>query len=104
MPPARQPLIRAICPTMLPTDPAAPETRTVCPGSGRPTSSRPKYAVSPLMPRAPRYVVADRESRMPRFDDVPDSKGSHHLTDLYRRHVAAARVHPRAHGRVDRQV
>src|SRR3984885_6210438 len=33
MPTARQPLIRAICPTMLPTDPAAPETRTVWPGS-----------------------------------------------------------------------
>src|SRR5882757_10147732 len=35
---------------------------------------------------------------------MPDPKGPHHLTDLHRRHVAAAGVHPRAHGRVDGQV
>ena len=28
--------------TARPTAPAAPETTTVCPGSGRPTSSSPK--------------------------------------------------------------
>ena len=33
---ARQPLIRAIWPATLPTEPAAPETTTVCPGSGPP--------------------------------------------------------------------
>src|ERR1700744_4340049 len=35
---------------------------------------------------------------------MPDPEGPHHFTDLHRRHVAAARVHPRAHGRVDGQV
>src|SRR5437762_1484297 len=58
MPTARQPLILAICPTTLPTDPAAPDTTTVCPGSGRPTSSSPKYAVRPLMPSTPRCTGA----------------------------------------------
>src|ERR1700733_13138644 len=35
---------------------------------------------------------------------MPDPERTHHLTDLHRWHVAAARVHPRAHGRVDGQV
>src|ERR1700689_1091932 len=35
---------------------------------------------------------------------MPDPEGPHHLTDLHRWHVAPARVHPRAHGRVDGQV
>ena len=54
MPTVRQPLIRAICPTTLPTAPAAPDTTTVWPGSGRPTSSSPKYAVNPVIPSTPR--------------------------------------------------
>ena len=58
MPIARQPLMRAICPTLLPTDPAAPDTTTVSPGSGLPTSSSPKYAVRPLIPRTPRCTGA----------------------------------------------
>jgi hypothetical protein len=43
-------LIFAIWPTALPTAPAAPDTTTVLPATGLPTSSRPKYAVSPGMP------------------------------------------------------
>ena len=39
---------------VVPTDPAAPDTATVSPASGRPTSSSPKYAVSPLRPSVPR--------------------------------------------------
>src|ERR1700729_458401 len=35
---------------------------------------------------------------------MPDPERTHHLTNLHRWHVAAARVHPRAHGRVDGQV
>ena len=54
MPMARQPLILAIWPTTLPTAPAAPETTTVSPAFSRPVSSRPKYAVSPVIPSAPR--------------------------------------------------
>jgi len=42
IPTARQPSMRAIWPAMLPTEPAAPDTTTVWPGSGRPTSSSPK--------------------------------------------------------------
>src|SRR5687767_10984696 len=52
MPIARHPLIFAICPTTRPVAPAAPETSTVSPAAGRPTSSRPKYAVSPVGPNA----------------------------------------------------
>ena len=63
IPTARQPLIRAIWPTMLPTEPAAPETTTVCPGSGRPTSSSPKYAVRPLIPSAPRCTGGAAQAR-----------------------------------------
>jgi len=37
-----QPLILAICPATEPVAPAAPETTTVSPATGRPTSSRPK--------------------------------------------------------------
>ncbi len=58
MPTTRQPLILAICPTMLPTAPAAPDTTTVSPSRSSPVSSRPKYAVIPGMPSAARYVVA----------------------------------------------
>src|ERR1700733_490452 len=35
---------------------------------------------------------------------MPDPERTHHLTNLHRWDVAAARVHPRAHGRVDGQV
>ncbi len=58
IPTARQPLIRAIWPATLPTAPAAPDTTTVCPGSGRPTSSSPKYAVNPVVPSTPRWTGA----------------------------------------------
>ncbi|MFY0526146.1 hypothetical protein ACN28I_24365 [Archangium gephyra] len=46
----------AICPTTVPTAPAAPETTTVLPGCGLPMSSSPKYAVMPGMPSVPRYT------------------------------------------------
>jgi len=36
------PLILAICPAMLPTAPAAPDTTTVSPSFSLPVSSRPK--------------------------------------------------------------
>ena len=75
----RRALILAICPATEPVAPAAPEMRTVSPGCGHghcvsaymavgawrpgparhgpatglPTSSRPKYAVRPVMPAAP---------------------------------------------------
>ena len=42
MPTTRQPLILAIWPTVWPTAPAAPETTTVSPAFGWPTSIRPK--------------------------------------------------------------
>jgi hypothetical protein len=54
MPTARAPLTFAICPTIDPTAPAAPETSTVSPSFRAPTSSSPKYAVMPGMPSAPR--------------------------------------------------
>src|SRR3954470_8330521 len=50
MPTTLQPWILAIGPTALPTAPAAPDTTTVLPATGLPTSSRPKYAVRPGMP------------------------------------------------------
>src|ERR1700722_1197889 len=34
---------------------------------------------------------------------MPDPERTHHLTNLHRWHVAAARVHPSAHGWVDGQ-
>ena len=49
-------MILAICPATLPTAPAAPDTTTVSPSFSLPVSSRPKYAVSPVIPSAPRYV------------------------------------------------
>ena len=45
------PLIFAIWPTTWPTAPAAPDTTTVPPAFIAPTSSRPKYAVMPGMPK-----------------------------------------------------
>ncbi|KWV87479.1 hypothetical protein PFLmoz3_03328 [Pseudomonas fluorescens] len=54
IPTTRQPLSLAICPAMLPTAPAAPEITTVSPVFGAPVSSRAKYAVMPVMPRADR--------------------------------------------------
>ena len=42
MPTTRQPLILASWPTVCPTAPAAPETTSVSPGLGKPTSSSPK--------------------------------------------------------------
>src|SRR5215510_11475188 len=56
IPTARQPLILAIWPTTIPVAPAAPETTTVSPARGLPISSNPKYAVSPVIPSAPRYT------------------------------------------------
>src|SRR5262245_51146250 len=52
IPIVRQPLIFAICPTTDPVAPAAPETTTVSPSLGRPTSRSPKYAVRPVAPSA----------------------------------------------------
>ena len=52
MPTARHPQSLASCPTIEPVAPAAPETTTVWPRSGFPTSLRPKYAVSVVVPRA----------------------------------------------------
>ena len=55
MPTTRAPLTFAICPTIVPTAPAAPQTSTVSPSPfSAPTSSSPKYAVMPGMPSAPR--------------------------------------------------
>jgi hypothetical protein len=56
MPTTRQSCTFAICPTMDPTAPAAADTTTVSPRSSAPTSRRPKYAVMPVMPSAPRYT------------------------------------------------
>ena len=47
MPTTRHPLIRAIWPATEPVAPAAPDTTTVSPAFGLPTSSSPKYAVMP---------------------------------------------------------
>ena len=54
IPTTRQPFTRAIWPAMVPTAPAAPETTTVSPALASATSRRPKYAVIPGMPSAPR--------------------------------------------------
>ena len=62
MPTTRPSLIFAICPTAVPTAPAAPDTRTVSPARIRPTSSSPKYAVSPVIPSTPRYAASDTPS------------------------------------------
>ena len=45
------PLMRAICAATEPVAPAAPDTSTTSPSFGWPTSSRPKYAVRPVMPK-----------------------------------------------------
>jgi hypothetical protein len=52
----RQPATRAICPTALPTAPAAPETKIVSPSSGRPISKSPYQAVKPGIPSTPSAV------------------------------------------------
>src|SRR4029077_16699599 len=62
MPTARQPLILAIWPTTMPVAPAAPETTTVSPALGWPTSSRPKNAVKPVITNAPQKVVFPQTS------------------------------------------
>ena len=41
---------------MLPTAPAAPETKTVSPSSTAPMSTIPTYAVIPVIPSTPRAV------------------------------------------------
>jgi hypothetical protein len=64
MPTTRQPLIFAIWPTSPPTAPAAPETTTVSPALGLPTSSRPKYAVTPGMPERAQIHRQRREARV----------------------------------------
>lgn len=46
MPMTWHPFIFAICPTWLPTAPAAPEMTTVSPDLGLQISRKPKYAVS----------------------------------------------------------
>ena len=46
----------AIWPTAEPTEPAAPETNTDSPARNRPMCMRPTYAVSPVVPRMPRYA------------------------------------------------
>ena len=54
MPTTLQPLILAICPTMLPTAPDAPDTKTVSPSFGSPIFSNPIYAVIPVRPKIPK--------------------------------------------------
>ncbi len=56
LPITRQPFSFAIWPATDPTAPAAPDTNTVSPSFGRPTSSRPTYAVKPGIPSTPRAV------------------------------------------------
>ena len=57
MPIVRQPAILASWPTIDPVAPAAPETTTVSPGSGLPTSNNPYQAVSPVRPRIESMAV-----------------------------------------------
>ena len=47
-------LILANCPTILPTAPAAPLTNTISPAFGSHILYKPKYAVAPGIPNAPR--------------------------------------------------
>src|SRR5256714_5973465 len=55
-PTARQPWIFASCPTTLPTAPAAADTTTVSPAFGLPICVSPYQAVTPGIPRTPRYA------------------------------------------------
>src|SRR3954469_16026141 len=57
-----------------------------------------------LHPERAIHLVAGREIWVLRVNYPPDGARAHHLTDLDRRHVGPARVHPGAHRRVDRQV
>ena len=56
MPITLHPFIFAICPAILPTDPAAAETKTVSPCLIFATSKIPKYAVIPVIPNDPRCL------------------------------------------------
>src|ERR1051325_545765 len=49
-------------------------------------------------------LVAGAKGRVVRFQHLPRAAGAHHLAQFDRRDVASARVHPAAHGRVERQV
>ncbi len=57
MPTARHPAILASWPTTDPVAPAAPETSTVSPATGRPTLNSPQYAVTPVVPRTDSIAV-----------------------------------------------
>ena len=56
IPTTLQPNIFPICPTILPTAPAAPEIIIVSPFLGFPISVNPRKAVIPVIPNAPRYT------------------------------------------------
>ena len=64
-PTTRHPRCRASCPTRWPTEPLAAPTTTVSPAAGRPTSNRPKYAVSPFVPSSDRCSAGSTSHRPP---------------------------------------
>src|SRR5947199_272166 len=90
----------AICPAMLPTAPAAPETTTVSPSFSLPVSSRPKYAVSPVNgdvrdrhrelagPGSRRLFLRVRPVGLPR---QPAGPGGQPYLVVYLRHAEAPR-------------
>jgi hypothetical protein len=57
-----------------------------------------------LNPEGPIDVIAGREARMLGGSHAPHGTGSHDLADLNRLDVRRPRIHPSAHGRVDRDV
>ena len=64
------PRSRANWPTRLPTAPAAPETKTSSPGANSATRNSPAYAVSPGMPRTPRWWVGETPSELGQHPDL----------------------------------
>ena len=56
MPTVVHPRKRAIWPATLPTAPDAADTATVCPASVGPIRCKPTHAVTPGIPRTPRYA------------------------------------------------
>ena len=61
MPMVLQPAIFASWPTTEPVAPAAPDTRTVSPLTGRPTLNRPHHAVIPVVPSTESIAVGGNE-------------------------------------------
>ena len=70
--------MRAICPTADPVAPAAPETTTVSPAFGRPTSSSPKYAVIPVRSEGA-HRERDRHARRQLRRRGRPRAGDHHI-------------------------